>query len=220
MQRKIRVGVVDDHPLYRDGVVFALESEPDMEVVAQGETANDAFQIAHSHTPDVLVLDMNLPGGGLNAITKIALRCSETKILMLTVVDDQEEVRTALRKGARGYLLKGTGSSELVNAIRVVSKGQSYVSPSFAAQLILARRTNGNRAREAPDRFPELSDREEQILMLILRGLSNRLIGDELGLTEKTVKGYVTAIMEKLQVRNRVEAAMVAAERMSQKHTS
>jgi len=220
MQHKIRVGVVDDHPLYRDGVVFALESEPDMEVVAQGETANDAFQIAQSHAPDVLVLDMNLPGGGLNAIMKIALRCPSTKILMLTVVDDQDEVRAALRKGARGYLLKGTGSSELVNAIRVVGKGQSYVSPSFAAQLILSRRSDGSGMADAPDRFPELSDREEKILMLILRGLSNRMIGDELGVTEKTVKGYVTAIMEKLQVRNRVEAAMVAAERMSQKQVS
>lgn len=220
MQHKIRVGVVDDHPLYRDGVVFALESEPDMEVVAQGETANDAFQIAQGHAPDVLVLDMNLPGGGMNAIMKIAPRYPSTKILMLTVVDDQDEVRAALRKGARGYLLKGTGSSELVNAIRVVGKGQSYVSPSFAAQLILSRRADGSGMAEAPDRFPELSDREEKILMLILRGLSNRMIGDELGVTEKTVKGYVTAIMEKLQVRNRVEAAMVAAERMSQKQTS
>ncbi|MCG7394813.1 response regulator transcription factor [Microvirga sp. ACRRW] len=217
MQHKIRVAVVDDHPLYRDGVVFALESELDMEVVAQGETAGDALQIAHSQMPDVLVLDMNLPGGGLNAITKIGLRCSWTKILMLTVVDDQDEVRTALRKGARGYLLKGTGSTELVNAIRVVSKGQSYVSPGFAAQLILSRKTDGSGSMEAPDRFPELSSREEEILMLILRGLSNRMIGDELGVTEKTVKGYVTTIMEKLQVRNRVEAAMVAAERMSQR---
>lgn len=156
----------------------------------------------------------------MNAIMKIAPRYPSTKILMLTVVDDQDEVRAALRKGARGYLLKGTGSSELVNAIRVVGKGQSYVSPSFAAQLILSRRADGSGMAEAPDRFPELSDREEKILMLILRGLSNRMIGDELGVTEKTVKGYVTAIMEKLQVRNRVEAAMVAAERLSQKQTS
>jgi len=101
-----------------------------------------------------------------------------------------------------------------------VSKGQSYVSPSFAAQLILSRKMDGIVSMETPDRFPELSDREEQILMLILRGLSNRLIGDELGVAEKTVKGYVTSIMEKLQVRNRVEAAMIAAERMSQKQTS
>ena len=213
MQRKIRVGVVDDHPLYRDGVIFALESEADIEIVAQGETASDAYQITLDHSPDVLLLDMNMPGGGMNAVAKISLRCPSTKTLMLTVVDDEEEVRNVLRKGARGYLLKGTSSSELANAIRVVSRGQSYVSPNFAAQLIMSRGAEDREPRETTGRFPELSEREVQILLLIHRGLSNRLIGDELGLTEKTVKGYVTSIMEKLHVRNRVEAAMIAAER-------
>jgi two-component system, NarL family, nitrate/nitrite response regulator NarL len=215
MQRKIRVGIVDDHPLYRDGVIFALESETDMEVVAQGETANDAYQIALDQSPDVLLLDMNMPGGGINAVAKIALRCPSTRALMLTVVDDEDEVRNALRKGARGYLLKGTSSSELANAVRVVNRGQSYVSPSFAAQLIMSRGADDGDTARATGRFPELSEREEQILLLIHRGLSNRLIGDELDLTEKTIKGYVTNIMEKLQVRNRVEAAMMAAERTS-----
>jgi two-component system nitrate/nitrite response regulator NarL len=220
MQHKIRVAVVDDHPLYRDGVIFALESEPDIEVVAQGETALDAFQIAHDQAPDVLLLDMNMPGGGVNAVAKIAQRCPSVKTLMLTVVDDEDEVRNALRKGAKGYLLKGASSSELVNAVRLINKGQNYVSPSFAAQLIMSRGTGENARSETLKRFPELSDREEQILMLILQGLSNRLIGDELGLTEKTVKGYVTSVMEKLQVRNRVEAAMAAAERVSGRRPS
>jgi two-component system, NarL family, nitrate/nitrite response regulator NarL len=220
MQHKIRVAVVDDHPLYRDGVVFALESEPDIEVVGQGETAPEALQIAHEHTPDVILLDMNMPGGGINAMAKIAQRYPSTKALMLTVVDDEDEVRNALRKGARGYLLKGTGSSELVNAIRLVNKGQNYVSPGFAAHLIMSRGSEESTRSETPKRFPELSDREEQILMLILQGLSNKLIGGELGLTEKTVKGYLTSVMDKLQVRNRVEAAMIAAERMSGKKPS
>ena len=220
MQHKIRVAVVDDHPLYRDGVVFALESEPDIEVIGQGETAPEALQIAHEHTPDVILLDMNMPGGGINAMAKIAQRYPSTKALMLTVVDDEDEVRSALRKGARGYLLKGTGSSELVNAIRLVNKGQNYVSPGFAAQLIMSRGSEESTPSEAPKRFPELSDREEQILMLILQGLSNKLIGGELGVTEKTVKGYLTSVMDKLQVRNRVEAAMIAAERMSGKKPS
>jgi DNA-binding NarL/FixJ family response regulator len=183
MQRKIRVGVVDDHPLYRDGVIFALESEADMEIIAQGETAGDAYQIALDQSPDVLLLDMNMPGGGINAVSKIALRCPSTKTLVLTVVDDEDEVRSALRKGA--------------------------------AQLIMSRGAEETILRDATGMFPELSEREAQILLLIHRGLSNRHIGDELGLTEKTVKGYVTSIMEKLHVRNRVEAAMVAAERTS-----
>lgn len=216
MENKIRVGIVDDHPLYRDGVVFALESEPDIEVVGQGETAEDAFQIARDSAPDILLLDMNMPGGGLNAVSKISLRCSSTKTLMLTVVDDEDGVRTALRRGARGYLLKGTTSSELVKAIRVVSKGQNYVSPNFAAQLFKGRDERGSSAEKVAKKFPELSSREEQILNLLVQGLSNRLIGNELGLTEKTVKGYVTVVMEKLNVRNRVEAAMLAAERMGE----
>jgi two-component system, NarL family, nitrate/nitrite response regulator NarL len=215
MRNKIRVGVVDDHPLYRDGVIFALESESDIEVVGQGETAADAFQIARDSAPDILLLDMNMPGGGVNAVAKIALRCPATKTLMLTVVDDEEDVRAALQRGARGYLLKGTSSSELVKTIRLVSKGQSYVSPSFAAQLLMNRGTGESSVERLSNRFPELSVREEQILSLIVHGLSNRLIGNELGLTEKTIKGYVTSIMEKLHVRNRVEAAMLAADRMA-----
>jgi two-component system nitrate/nitrite response regulator NarL len=216
MQNRIRVGVVDDHPLYRDGVVFALESEPDIEVVGQGETAADAFQIARDSAPDVLLLDMNMPGGGINAVAKIALRCPATKTLMLTVVDDEEEVRAALKRGARGYLLKGTSSSELIRTVRLISKGQSYVSPGFAAQLLMSRGTRESSVERLSNRFPELSGREEQILSLIVQGLSNRLIGNELGLSEKTIKGYVTSIMEKLHVRNRVEAAMLAAERMAE----
>lgn len=219
MRPKIRVGVVDDHPLYRDGVIFALESEPDIEVVSQGETANDALQIAHDHAPDILLLDMNMPGGGVNAAAKIALRHPLTRTLMLTVVDNEDEVRSALRKGARGYLLKGTSSSELVNAIRLIYKGQSYVSPSFAAQLIISRGEEESAPSETSSHFPELSNREEQILMLILRGLGNRAIGDELGLSEKTVKGYVTTVMEKLHVRNRVEAAMMAADRIARRRS-
>jgi DNA-binding NarL/FixJ family response regulator len=162
---------------------------------------------------------MNMPGGGINAVAKIAHHCPSTKTLMLTVVDDEDEVRSALRKGARGYLLKGATSSELVDAVRLLNKGQSYISPIFAARLIMSRAGNSNVA-EAPKHFPELTEREEQILRLILRGLSNRLIGDELSLSEKTVKGYVTSVMEKLQVRNRVEAAMLAAERLADKPSS
>jgi DNA-binding NarL/FixJ family response regulator len=216
MQPKIRIGVVDDHPLYRDGVVSALEAEADIQVVAQGETATDAVQIAHDHGPDILLMDVSIPGGGVNALAKISLRYPTTRILVLTAVDDENEVRSALRKGARGYLLKETSRYELVSAVRMINQGQSYVSPSFAAQLIMLRGAEDNDKRVSPNQFPELSEREKKILMLILQGLSNRLIGEELGLTEKTVKGYLTGIMEKLQVRNRLEAAILAAERMSE----
>lgn len=125
-----------------------------------------------------------------------------------------------LRNGAKGYLLKGTSSAELVTAVRVVNKGQSYVSPSFAAQLILSRGHGESVGAAATKRFPELSEKEEQILMLVFQGWSNRRIGDKLGPTEKTVKGYVTSVMEKLHVLNRVEAAMIGAERISGKRSS
>ncbi len=216
MKGKIRIGVVDDHPLYRDGVVSALGTEADIEVVAQGETAVDAIQILHDHAPDILLIDLSITGGGANALARISLRCPSTRILVLTAVDDENEVRNALRKGARGYLLKETSRYELVNAVRMISKGQNYVSPSFAAQLIMLRGAEDNDRPVPLNQFPELSEREKKILMLILQGLSNRLIGEELGLTEKTVKGYLTGMLEKLQVRNRLEAAIMAAERMSE----
>lgn len=216
MQRRIRICVVDDQPLYRGGVVSALEAESDIEVVGQGETAVDAIQIAHTYAPDILLMDMSIPGGGMNALVKISLRCPSTRVLVLTAADDENEVRNALRKGARGYLLKETSRYELVSAVRMINRGQSYVSPSFAAQLIMLRGTEDTNKAVLPNQFPELSEREKQILMLILQGLGNRMIGEELGLTEKTVKGYLTGVMEKLQVRNRLEAAIMAAERMSE----
>jgi two-component system, NarL family, nitrate/nitrite response regulator NarL len=156
-----------------------------------------------------------MPGGGITAVIRIAQRYPGTRTLMLTVIDDEEKVRTALNRGARGYLLKGATSSELVQAIRMVNKGESYVSPGFAVQLLTGRGEEGGRM-QAPRRFPELSDREEQILNLIVQGLSNRLIGSELGLSEKTIKGYVTQMMHRLHVRNRVEAALMATERMTE----
>ena len=189
MENKIRVGIVDDHPLYRDGVVFALESEPDIEIVSQGETADDAFRIARDSAPDILLLDMNMPGGGLNAVTKISLRCSSTKTVMLTVVDDEDVIRSALRQGAQGYLLKGTTSSELARAIRVVNMGQNYVSPNFAAQLFKGRDDHVRPVEIKPKEFRELSRREEQILNLLVEGLSNRLIGNELGFDRKNRQG-------------------------------
>jgi DNA-binding NarL/FixJ family response regulator len=214
MDNRIRVAVADDHPLYRDGVVSALESEPDIEVVAQGETALEALHLARDKVPDILLLGVNEAWAGVNGIAKIAQQWPSTKIAVLAAMDDEDQVRNALKKGARGYLLKETSSSELISAIRLIGKGQSYVSSSLAARLITPRRADEGVATEAIlGRFPELSHREEQVLDLLRQGLSNRLIGDKLGLTEKTIKGYVTVIMEKLQVTNRLEAAMMAAGR-------
>jgi DNA-binding NarL/FixJ family response regulator len=137
MENRIRVGIVDDHASYREGVAFALESEPDLLIVGEGETAHDAFRLARDHAPDVLLLDVNMPGGEINAVASIASHCPSTKTVMLTVVDDKDEVRSAIGKGARGYLLKGISSSELVSTIRLVNDGGSYVSPDLAVRLFM-----------------------------------------------------------------------------------
>jgi DNA-binding NarL/FixJ family response regulator len=220
MDNKIRVGVVDDHPLYRDGVVFTLAAQPDIEIVGQGASAADAVRIAQEHQPDVLVLDMTMPGGGLNAIEAIALKHPAVKTLMLTVVADEDQVCTALKQGAGGYLLKGTSGPELVQTVRLISQGENYVSPNLAAKLLMRSGSAPTREERRPDRFSGLTPREEQILSILVEGHSNKEIGNKLDLSEKTIKHHLTNILQKLQVRNRVEAALLASDRMSHRsHT-
>jgi DNA-binding NarL/FixJ family response regulator len=220
MDNKIRVGVVDDHPLYRDGVVFTLAAQPDIEIVGQGASAADAVRIAQEHQPDVLVLDMTMPGGGLNAIEAITLKYPAVKTLMLTVVADEDQVCTALKQGAGGYLLKGTSGPELVQTVRLISQGENYVSPNLAAKLLMRSGSAPAREERGPDRFSGLTPREEQILSILVEGHSNKEIGNKLELSEKTIKHHLTNILQKLQVRNRVEAALLASDRMSHRsHT-
>jgi len=217
MENKIRVGVVDDHPLYRDGVVYTLAAQPDIQVVGQGSSAEDAIRIAAEGEPDVIVLDVSMPGGGMNAIEAITLQCPKVKTLMLTVVADEEQVCTALKRGARGYLLKGASGPELVQTVRMLSQGECYVSPSLAAKLLMRSSIGGASTGSHSDRFAELTPREEQILSILVEGRSNKEIGNKLDLSEKTIKHHLTNILQKLQVRNRVEAALLASGRMSQR---
>jgi DNA-binding NarL/FixJ family response regulator len=220
MDNKIRVGVVDDHPLYRDGVVFTLAAQPDIEIVGQGASAADAVRIAQDHKPDVLVLDMTMPGGGLSAIEAIAQGYPSVRTLMLTVVADEDQVCTALKQGAGGYLLKGTSGPELVQTVRLISQGENYVSPNLAAKLLMRSGSGPAREEKRPDRFSGLTPREEQILSILVEGRSNKEIGNKLDLSEKTIKHHLTNILQKLQVRNRVEAALLASDRMSHRsHT-
>lgn len=215
MESKIRIGIVDDHPLYRAGVVFALECEPDFEVVAQGGSAEEAIMIAREVTPDVLLLDLGMPGGGLTAIERIGQRWPRVKTLVLTVEDDEEQVCSALSGGAQGYLLKGASSTELVEIIRLVDRGERYVPPNFAARILM-NFARSNARTETPSRpWPDFSPREEQILAMIVREMTNKKIGDVLGLSEKTVKHYVTGIFQKLNVRTREEAGSLALARIT-----
>jgi two-component system, NarL family, nitrate/nitrite response regulator NarL len=217
MMNKIRVGVVDQHPLFRDGVLLTLDAQPDFEVVGLGASAADAIRIACESEPDVIVLDML--DGGLDAIDVIALQRPMLKILILTVVADEEQVCAALSRGARGYLLKGAGGPELVQAVRALNQGESHVSPSLAAKLLMRSKLGGANVAKPADRFSDLTPREEQILSILSNGRSNKEIGNTLDLSEKTIKHHVTNILQKLHVRNRVEAALLASDRPPQRLT-
>jgi DNA-binding NarL/FixJ family response regulator len=169
--------------------------------------------LCESVCPDVILIDMTMPGGGADAIARLKAHYPTVRILVLTVEDDINSVTGALGLGAHGYLLKGVGSKELVEAVRLVAKGETYVPPAFAAKLLYAR-SQESLTKQDPRGEP-LTEREDEILSLIGLGLSNREIGMKLGLTEKTVKWHVTRILEKLGVENRVQAAMIASQRKS-----
>lgn len=211
MDARIRVAVVDDHPLFRDGVVNTLNASEEFVVVAQAASADDAIRLVAELEPDVLLLDMKLPGGGIEALNAITSGASGTKVMMLTIVDDDQIVASAFRKGARGYLLKGAGGNELKEAVRLVARGESYVSPQLVTKLLGM--MSGKRQNGSLESSVEFSEREEQVLTFLSHGLSNKQIAYRMSLSEKTVKYYITHILKKLRVRNRVEAALYASQR-------
>jgi len=210
MSDKIQIVLVDDHPLFRAGVAYTLTAEPDMEVVGQGASAAEAVQLAQELLPDLILLDLNMPGSGLQAAQTITATCPVTRIVMLTVSEEEEDLLASLKAGARGYILKGVPARELTRILRAVCAGESYVTPTLAASLLREMTGVAPGARPAVDPLNELTDRERQILEGVATGLSNKEIGLRLHLTEKTVKHYMTNILQKLQVRNRVEAALIA----------
>jgi DNA-binding NarL/FixJ family response regulator len=209
MSEKLQVAIIDDHPLFREGVAQTLSRQPDIEVVAEGESAADAIAIAGVRLPDIMLLDVSMPGGGVEAARQIALAYPVVKIVMLTVSQNEDDVTEALRAGAQGYVLKGVAARELVEILRGVASGGAYVTPTLAAGLLYDL-TNAPQSRRASSPLDELTERERQILERVAAGDSNKEIGAQLGLTEKTVKHHMSNILQKLQVRNRVEAALLA----------
>jgi two-component system, NarL family, nitrate/nitrite response regulator NarL len=205
----LQVAIVDDHPLFREGVAHTLGLQPDIEIIAEGESAADAVRIAGERMPDIMLLDVSMPGSGLRAVREIASAYPVIKVVMLTVSEEEDDVTAALRAGARAYVLKGVPARELVRIMRSVAAGEVYVTPSLAASLLFEL-TSGKPGSAPGSPLDVLTERERQILERVAAGDSNKEIGTQLSVSEKTVKHHMTNILQKLQVRNRVEAALLA----------
>lgn len=204
---RIKIAVVDDHPLFREGVMRSLSDIPEFEMVGEGGSRDDAVRIVRDLCPDVMLMDISMPGNGLEAIREALDQCPELKIVMLTVSETSEDISKALRLGAKGYVLKGVGSRGLADVVRTVAAGESYVSPALSARLI-AGLSNLPDPEEKEDPLAELTEREHEVLQLVASGLSNKRVARELDLHEKTVKHHMTRILSKLKVTNRTEAAL------------
>lgn len=213
MDNIIRIVIVDDHPLFRDGVARTLNSDASINVIAEGQNSQDAVRLTQEHMPDIVLLDISMPGGGIETARILSNVCPVVKIVMLTVSEREDDVMQSLGAGAEGYVLKGVGGKELLEIVKRIYQGESYITPQLAARMLTEIKTGSLNNSENQDIFADLTAREEQILESVSRGLSNKEIGRELDITEKTVKHYVTNVLQKLHVRNRVEAALLAQKR-------
>ncbi|GAA1860483.1 response regulator transcription factor [Asanoa iriomotensis] len=205
----IRALVVDDHAAFRAGLRALLEAVPDIEVVDEAATGEQALALAPVAQPDVVLLDLAMPGmGGIAATERLIAAMPHVRVLILSMADDDDSVFAAMRAGARGYVLKGARRAELVRSVRAVAAGEAIFGAGLAVRLMgyfagLDRRSNA---------FPELSDRERQILGLVARHLTNPQIAERLGLHQKTVRNHVSNIFTKLRVADRAQAILRARE--------
>lgn len=198
----IRVLCVDDHPVMRAGVVAVVAGQHDMSVIAQAGNCAEALEAYKRHRPDVAIVDLRLPDcEGAELIERIRAEFSQARIVVLSTFNGDADIHRAIQAGARAYLVKSMDSAELLNAIRTVHQGLKHIAPEIAARLV-----------EHTPRI-DLSPRERQVLEMIARGLRNKEIGFELGISEETVKGYVKTILSKLDVSDRTEAVTTALRR-------
>lgn len=211
MSEPIRVLIADDHRVYREGVRALLDGEPSIAIVGEAATGDEAVAAAARLTPDVILMDLKMPGlNGIEATRAILGRAPATAILVVTMFDDDDSVFAALRAGARGYLLKDADQEELLRAIRAVRRGEAIFGPAIARRMAhyFAGRAAAQERPAAP--FPELTGREREVLELIARGQNNAAIAARLGLSVKTVQNYVSNIFAKLQVEDRAQALLRA----------
>ncbi|MCX7305351.1 MAG: response regulator transcription factor [Hyphomicrobiales bacterium] len=204
----IRIAIVDDHPLLREGVARSLADTGEFIVCGEGATAEDAVRLAGEVGPEILLMDLSMPGGGLSVLAGIKQDFPALKIVVLTVSEAQEDITAALSAGADGYVLKGVGSKALAAILRDVRGGDTYVPPVLAARM-LASLKNAFEAPGPSNPISALTAREREILELVSSGRSNKEVARALQLQEKTVKHHMTSVLSKLKVRNRTEAAML-----------
>ena len=207
----IDILIADDHPMFRFGLRTRLSAEPDMVVVGEASSGEEAVELASSLLPDILLMDLQMPGlNGIEATRRLREVCPGVGVLVVTMFDD-DSVFAAMRAGARGYLLKGSDAEETVRAIRAVANGEAIFSPSVARRLMHYFAAPAG-AHPPSVAFPELTERERAVLALLAEGFTNSAIADRLSLSAKTVRNYVSNIFSKLQVADRTEAIMRARE--------
>ncbi|GAA1227601.1 response regulator transcription factor [Kitasatospora nipponensis] len=209
----VKVFLLDDHEVVRRGVHDLLDAEPDLSVVGEAGTVEQALARVPALRPDVAILDMRLPdGNGVTVCRELRSRMPELACLILTSFDDEEALLDSIMAGAAGYVLKQISGTDLVSAVRTVASGQSMLDPGATTRLMA--RLRGDTAPPASD-LPQLTDREREILALIGEGLTNRQIGQRLYLAEKTVKNHISRLLAKLGVERRVQAAVIATQALA-----
>ena len=210
---KLRIFLIDDHSLFRSGVKALLARQSDFEVVGEAADGLEGLKRAKQLKPDVVLLDLNMPGlSGREAVKMLVEELPQTRVLMLTVSEDAEDLIDTLKSGARGYLLKNIDADYLVDAIRRAARGEAVMSPQMTSKLVQGLQSGGAAAAPAGPEKDRISPREREILELLARGASNKLMARELGLAESTIKIHVQNILRKLNLSGRVQAAVYAVE--------
>jgi len=214
---KTRIAIIDDHSLFREGIKRILEFEGDFEVVAEGSDGSEALSIVETYRPDLVLMDINMPDtNGVEATKQLIEAYPDTKVVVLSIHDDENYVMRALQTGATGYLLKEMDADTLIEAVKIVAEGGSYLHPKVTHNLIREyRRLTSERGgvavkREVRRPLHLLTRRECEVLQLLADGKSNRAIGETLYISEKTVKNHVSSILQKLNVNDRTQAVVVA----------
>ncbi len=201
-EKSIRIMLVDDHPIVRSGLVLMINYTPNMNIVAEAKNGLEAIELFHQHHPDVTLMDLRMPEmNGVDAIVAINQEFPDSRIIILTTYDGDEDIYRGLKAGARGYILKNSPVDEIVNAIRKVHNGMKYIPPEVGEKL--SERLNR----------PQLSSRELEVLQLVAKGMSNLAIANTLHLSESTIKYHVNSILSKLAVSDRTQAALIAVKR-------